>query len=126
LKPQQTEIHQNRWTSFKPQNIPGTRLDFLPLAIGTKKPCDSHRKAFSPLPDSVSGFFTWKKCPLGLFTAAALPGFSFAAANASTFLNGYSTGRACAAGFAGAFCFCLGTSLDSFCGSFFGAANFFC
>jgi hypothetical protein len=44
-----------------PEGVSGATPEFLPLAIETKKPCDSHRKVFLLLPDSVSGFFARKK-----------------------------------------------------------------
>ncbi len=91
-----------------------------------KKPCDLHRKAFSLFPDSISGFFAWKKYFAWLFTAAALSGFSLAATSDSAFESGYSTASAFETGLDGALCFSRDTSRDSFCGSFFGAANFFC
>jgi hypothetical protein len=87
-----------------------------------KKPRDLHRKAFCSLSVSSPG----RNGPLGLFTAAALSGFSLAATNASSFVSGYSPACSCKAGLGGALCFCRDTSRNSFCGSFFGATNFLC
>jgi hypothetical protein len=106
--------------------VTGAMLDFLLIAIGTKSLAIRTARLFHhfrirfPVSSSV------RNGPLGLFTAAALSGFSLAATNANTFVSGYRMARTCEAGLDGALCFCLDTSRNPICGSFFGAANFLC